>query len=208
MAFFDHVRTLLCTFSIFDHLPTPKCKLNLWKLPYDLQFCFPWPSSFWGVRHWRASKLCNQVRSLDHFVVQNSGDFLCWKYKERTWLHSFDFHLENILSLTLNIKVKVPIKCVLKWKVCCNKCVFWFVRFFHFCPLSQPNSLKRSPTVGYFYEKYLRFWLVLGTEKKIGGRLWATFESGFFFIFSGAKKSLIFFENIVASALNSCIKWR
>ena len=22
-------------------------------------------------------KLCNQVRSLDHFVVQNSGDFLC-----------------------------------------------------------------------------------------------------------------------------------
>ena len=23
------------------------------------------------------SKLCNQVRSLDHFVVQNSGDFLC-----------------------------------------------------------------------------------------------------------------------------------
>ena len=23
------------------------------------------------------AKLCNQVRSLDHFVVQNSGDFLC-----------------------------------------------------------------------------------------------------------------------------------
>ena len=23
------------------------------------------------------SMLCNQVRSLDHFVVQNSGDFLC-----------------------------------------------------------------------------------------------------------------------------------
>ena len=27
-------------------------------------------------------KLCNQVRSLDHFVVQNSGDFLWWIYKE------------------------------------------------------------------------------------------------------------------------------
>ena len=27
-------------------------------------------------------KLWNQVPSLDHFVVQNSGDFLCWKYKE------------------------------------------------------------------------------------------------------------------------------
>ena len=23
------------------------------------------------------TKLCNQVRSLDHFVVQNSGDFFC-----------------------------------------------------------------------------------------------------------------------------------
>jgi hypothetical protein len=23
------------------------------------------------------AKLCNQVRSLDHFVVQNFGDFLC-----------------------------------------------------------------------------------------------------------------------------------
>ena len=28
------------------------------------------------------AKLWNQAPSLDHFVVQNSGDFLCWKYKE------------------------------------------------------------------------------------------------------------------------------
>ena len=28
------------------------------------------------------SKLWNQVPSLDHFVFQNSGDFLCWIYKE------------------------------------------------------------------------------------------------------------------------------
>ena len=27
------------------------------------------------------AKLWNQVPSLDLFVVQNSGDFLCWKYK-------------------------------------------------------------------------------------------------------------------------------
>ena len=27
-------------------------------------------------------KLWNKVPSLDHFVVQNSGDFLCWKNKE------------------------------------------------------------------------------------------------------------------------------
>ena len=27
------------------------------------------------------AKLWNQVPSLDHFVAQNSGDFLCWKYR-------------------------------------------------------------------------------------------------------------------------------
>ena len=44
------------------------------------------------------------------------------------------------------------------------------------------------------------------TEKKGLGRLWATLEGGFF-MFSGAKKMLIFFKNIVASSLKSCIKW-
>ena len=55
---------------------------------------------------WSSAKLWNQVPSLDHFVVQNSGDFLCcftqpiyifsrvWvlhlnRLKEGTWLHSF-----------------------------------------------------------------------------------------------------------------------
>ena len=32
--------------------------------------------------HSSCAKLWNQVPCLDHFVVQNSGDFLCWKYKE------------------------------------------------------------------------------------------------------------------------------
>ena len=32
--------------------------------------------------HKNKPKLCNQVRSLDHFVVQNSEDFLCRIYKE------------------------------------------------------------------------------------------------------------------------------
>ena len=41
-------------------------------------------------------KLCNQVPSLDHFVVQNSGDFLCWKYKEV--LCFLCFKLETIVS--------------------------------------------------------------------------------------------------------------
>ena len=31
--------------------------------------------------YWKIPKLWNQVPSLDHFVVQNSGDFLCWKYR-------------------------------------------------------------------------------------------------------------------------------
>ena len=31
---------------------------------------------------WKQAKLWNQVPSLDHYVVQNSWDFLCWKYKE------------------------------------------------------------------------------------------------------------------------------
>ena len=38
-------------------------------------------------------KLCNQVRSLDHFVVQNFGDFLCWKYKEVVC-----FYVSNLLQ--------------------------------------------------------------------------------------------------------------
>ena len=52
-----------------------------------------------GVTEWMMascymkSKLCNQVRSLDHFVVQNSGDFLCWKYKEVVC-----FYVSNLLQ--------------------------------------------------------------------------------------------------------------
>ena len=38
-----------------------------------------WIATFLGPLF---AKLWNQVSSLDHFVVQNSGDFLCWKYKE------------------------------------------------------------------------------------------------------------------------------
>ena len=33
------------------------------------------------------AKLWNQVPSLDHFVVQNSGNFLCWKYKEVVFIY-------------------------------------------------------------------------------------------------------------------------
>ena len=38
--------------------------------------------TFWKKYKYKIPKLWNQVPSLDHFVVQNSGDFLCWKYKQ------------------------------------------------------------------------------------------------------------------------------
>ena len=39
------------------------------------------------------TKLWSQVPSLDYFVVQNSGDFLCWKYKEVVC-----FYVSNLLQ--------------------------------------------------------------------------------------------------------------
>ena len=57
------------------------------------------------------------------------------------------------------------------------------------------KPLWRGPAVRDLYKKYLRFGLVLGRlailKKIIGRRLRATFES-VFFMFSGAKKTLIF----------------
>ena len=50
-----------------------------------------------------------------------------------------------------------------------------------------------------FYDMKNQFWA--GTcEKKVWGRLWATFEGGFY-VFKGKKN-----ENIIASALKSCIE--
>ena len=47
-------------------------------------------------------KLWNQVPSLDHFVVQNSGDFLCWKYKEVVC-----FYVSNLLQKSATEKSTV-----------------------------------------------------------------------------------------------------
>ena len=67
-----------------------KCKFFDKNLRKQLYFSFNW----WQfAKNWRGliikcglgqkwSKLWNQVPYLDHFVVQNSGDFLYWKYKE------------------------------------------------------------------------------------------------------------------------------
>ena len=63
------------------------------------------------------------------------------------------------------------------------------------------KSLYRSRAGSNFYGTEIEIWAgfkpVGNTEKKKLGRLWATFEGGFF-MFSRAK-------NIVASALKSCI---
>ena len=52
------------------------------------------------------------------------------------------------------------------------------------------------------------FWAVLAAgpvlKKKVGGRLWATFE-GVFVCLWGQKYIFYFFENTIASALKSCI---
>ena len=57
--------------------PIPNCKTSLkcLKLKLSVQ-CL---HTLYALIH---PKLWNQVPSLDHFVVQNSGDYLCWKYKE------------------------------------------------------------------------------------------------------------------------------
>ena len=60
-----------------------------------------------------------------------------------------------------------------------------------------------------FYDMKNQFWAGLGSravlvKKKAWGRLWATFEGVFFFMFSRAKKRK--FENIIASTLKSCIE--
>ena len=71
--------------------------------------------------------------------------------------------------------------------------------------------LYRSPTGRHFYGTENEIWAgfgPVGNTEKMGGQLWATFE-GVFFMFSGAKKWFkLFFKNIVAFALKSCIKWR
>ena len=68
-------------------------------------------------------------------------------------------------------------------------------------------SLYISRTVSNFYGTGIEIWAGFGpdenTDKKMG-RLWATFEVGFF-MFSGAKKKFKN-KNIVALALKNCIK--
>ena len=75
----------------------------------------------------------------------------------------------------------------------------------------KAKSLYRSRAGRHFYGTENEIWAGFGpvdnTEKQIWGRLWATFE-GSFFMFLGAKKQFnLFFNNIVASALKSCINW-
>ena len=57
---------------------------------------------------------------------------------------------------------------------------------------NQSHSLYRSLAVGDFYGTGIKIWAGFGqvgiTEKIIFGRLWATFETGFF-MFSWAKKN-------------------
>ena len=66
--------------------------------------------------------------------------------------------------------------------------------------------VKQSHAGRHFFGTENVIWAGFGpignTEKKSLGRLWATFQDGFF-MFSG--EFFYFFENVVASALKSCI---
>ena len=70
-----------------QHLCTglyPKCLIKFWPnfSAQAQKFWFFEKKLSLDVRSpWFYTKLWNQVPSLDHFVVQNSGDFLCWTEK-------------------------------------------------------------------------------------------------------------------------------
>ena len=75
-------------------------------------------------------------------------------------------------------------------------------------PYLFPKSSYISRVVSNFYGIEIEIWAGFGMVGNTGkelGRLWATFEGGFF-MFSWAKH-LFYFLNIVASALKSSIKW-
>ena len=80
-----------------------KNRIEWWRIPrlwtqYYYAHCLNWSLVFlWAecdfvLFSW-SKAMYNQVRSLDHFVVQNFGDFLCWKYKEVVC-----FYVSNLLQ--------------------------------------------------------------------------------------------------------------
>ena len=89
-----------------------------------------------------------------------------------------------------------------------------FCLHFYSTPQNQFAPQTREQTFGgtfLWYEKLILgcwLWVGLGCGKKGLGRLWATFEGGFFNFLWANKNKNKFFENIVASALKSCIEKR
>ena len=74
---------------------------------------------------------------------------------------------------------------------------------------SYPSLNTQSCIKGLLVVRDFCFWAVWAAgpvhKKKVGGRLWATFEGGFF-MFSGSK-FFIFFLKTLSSALKSCIRF-
>ena len=62
------------------------------------------------------AKLWNQVPSLDHFVVQNSGNFFCWKYKEVVCFMFQTWDNNQLLRRVLWINAELTIVWSLKHK--------------------------------------------------------------------------------------------
>ena len=116
----------------------------------------------------------------------------------------------NILKVVFNLNLQI--------RYAILTCLFWShkskSKFRTGCILSYCIPQTREQTLGgtlLWYEKSILgcwLWVRLGCGIKGLGRLWATFEGGFFNFLWENKTKQIFFENIVASALKSCIEKR
>ena len=67
---FDPISYLVLYRIVLDTIKS----LFLWRKWYFVQTLYCNPQLIFA-------KLWNQDPSMDHFVIQNSGDFLCWKYR-------------------------------------------------------------------------------------------------------------------------------
>jgi hypothetical protein len=100
------------------------------------------------------AKLWDQVPSLDHFAVQNSGDFLCWNYKVfmfQTWDNS------HLLRRVLWISAELSVVSSLKHKNTQPLYMFNRVRVLH---------LDRLKEVTWLHSFVQKWWYDNSSEQK------------------------------------------
>ena len=85
----DDLETTLQIYTVFNcvHFPLQsRCAIYIfYHILETFQILWPYQQSikYFALyeEKFNCAKLWNQVPSLDHFVVQNSGDFLSWTYR-------------------------------------------------------------------------------------------------------------------------------